>query len=107
MRKQQRVIAVLGFGLAAVLAAVYFEKRDLWDRYQAYLHRTERISQTERQVALLEDTLKSAREQADNSGQDPVEVEAAIRRVKRLVREGERVFHVREVADNAPVGDGT
>jgi hypothetical protein len=107
MRKQQRIFAVAAFGVAAVLGAIYFEKRDLWGRYQAYQHRSEQIRQAEHQVRLLEATLKSAQEQADNSAVDPVEVEAAIRRVKRLVREGERIYHVEEVESSGAAADGT
>ena len=53
-------------------------------------------------MAALEHTLKTGKEHADNLGTDPVEVEAAIRRVKRLVREGETIFRIEEGSEAAP-----
>lgn len=102
MRQRQRVVSVLAFGLAAVLAAVYFQQRDLPGRYRAYQQRQEQIRQAEAQVAALEATLKTGQEHADNLGTDPVEVEAAIRRVKRMVRDGETIFRIEEVSEAAP-----
>lgn len=102
MRQRQRVVTVLAFGLGAVLAAVYFQQRDLPGRYRAYQQRQEQIRQAEAQVAALEDTLKTAQEHADNLGNDPVELEAAIRRVKRQVREGEKIFRIEEVKEPVP-----
>lgn len=93
----------LGYWLAlvgaAVLAAVYAERRDLGRRYEE-LRQTEAEVQTKRlQCETLERRIQASRQRVDSLGSDLLEIEADIRRNKSLVREGETIYRIEPVAD--------
>lgn len=80
--------------LAVALTIYYVQRRDLVHRYFEYQKNARELSQAEQSCADLEEKLSESRERARYLDSDPTEIEAAIRRNKDLVREGETVFRI-------------
>lgn len=84
----------LTLALVCVLALVYIQQRDLKGRYEAYQETVNTVSAQEREVETLRTAVDEARDRLKGMDSDPLEQEATIRRVKRLVREGEIIYRV-------------
>ena len=80
--------------LVAALTAFYVQRRDLPRRYMEYQKSAGDLAQAQQSCAELEDKIEASRQRAEHLGNDPTEIEAAIRRSKDLVREGETVFRI-------------
>jgi len=80
--------------LAVALTVYYVQRRDLVHRYYEYQKNARELSQAENTKADLEQKLAESRQRAEHLDNDPTEIEAAIRRNKDLVREGETVFRI-------------
>lgn len=80
--------------LAAVLAlsGLYAVRRDLPERYRNYQRSEESVRQAAENAAVLESEVELARRRLKDLDTDAVEMEATVRRIKRLVREGETVY---------------
>jgi len=78
------------------LALAYAARRDLRGRYAAHQQSEDTVRQAGQQVEMLEEQLHQSRQRVEDLSTDPVEMEAAIRRIKRRVREGETVYRVEE-----------
>lgn len=87
----------LVFFLVFALALFYVCRRDLYGLYQDYLSSEDRVRAGHEQCDTLERELDAARQRVEHLGNDPVEIEAAIRRTKNLVREGEKVYRIRAI----------
>lgn len=86
----------LTLALVTALALVYIDRRDLQGRYADYRRTVETVAVQQEEVQRLRETVANEKARADGMDQNPVEQEATIRRVKRLVREGEIIFRVEE-----------
>lgn len=84
----------LTLALVTVLALVYIELRDLQGRYADYQRTVETVAEQRARVRQLRETVAAEKQRAEGMDSDPLEQEATIRRVKRLVREGEIVYRV-------------
>lgn len=80
--------------LVAALAALYVQRRDLPRRYLDYQKSAQELAQARQSCAELDEKIEASRQRAEHLGSDPTEIEAAIRRSKDLVREGETVFRI-------------
>lgn len=86
----------LTLALVTALALVYIDRRDLQGRYGDYRRTVTTVEEQRQEVELLRKTVAEEEHRAQGMDTDPVEQEATIRRVKRLVREGETIFRVEE-----------
>ena len=91
----------LVFLLVVSLALFYVVRRDLDGRYQAYLRSDAQVRAAREQCEQLRRDLESARQRVEHLGNDPLEIEAAIRRTKNLVREGEKIYRIKQVPNGA------
>ena len=86
------------FGLVAILligASVWYAvRRDLYGRFLEHKHREAQIQTVHTQNKELEADIASTRQRIERLGDDPLEIETAIRQNKDLVREGERVYRI-------------
>ncbi len=85
---------------AAVLGACvwYVHERDLAARFDAKQASDAEVRATDAHLKAQRSERAAARERVEGLDSDPVEVEAAIRRNKGLIRPGERVFLFQEDA---------
>ncbi len=81
-------------GAVVVLSLAYADRRDLIGLYHAFVESREEVHALEAQVDALEEEVASLEEEVTRLDDDPLEVEAASRQGKSLVRDGETVFHV-------------
>ncbi len=100
--RNRRIVYVMILAASVGLAVTYVERRQLQERYEAFQQSERDIEAAKRQIGELEQELSEEEARARNLVNDPVEVEAAIRRIKRGVRDGETVFRV-EAGLEAPV----
>lgn len=84
------------------LTAAYATRRDLFDRYQSFLKSEEAVSAAKSGLHELKAELESSTVRARELESDSLEVEAAIRRINRLVREGETVYHFEQAPEPEP-----
>lgn len=84
----------LTLALVCALALVYIQQRDLKGRYEAYQETMSTMSAQEQEVEALRTVVSEAQDRLKDMDSDPLEQEATIRRVKRMVREGEIIFRV-------------
>ncbi len=68
----------------------------MYERYRAYRQSGEQVAAAKQQLEALEAARKQAEDRVNQLQADPVEVEAAIRRIKGLIRPGEMVFRLKE-----------
>jgi len=83
------------------LTAAYVWHRDLRGKYEYYLENEEYVQTVHAQLDSLKQEEKRLQERVDGLGNDPVEVEADLRRDKKLVRPGEKIFRVEVQPDGS------
>lgn len=76
------------------LMAVYAQRRDILGLYETYVHSEEQAQAFDSRLSRLEGEETQLRETVEDLDTDPLEVEAAIRRSKGLVRKGETVYRI-------------
>jgi cell division protein FtsB len=86
----------LTLALVTALALAYVDQRNLQGRYGTYRQTMQTVEEQQQQVESLRKRVASEEKRATGMDSDPLEQEANIRRVKRLVREGEIIFRVEE-----------
>lgn len=84
----------LTLALVCALALAYIQKRDLKGRYEAYLNTMETVSVQQAEVEALKSAVNDAQHRLKGMDSDPLEQEATIRRIKRLVREDEIIYRI-------------
>jgi cell division protein FtsB len=92
--------------LVALATVTYAKRRDLLARYIEHEVREEQVSAVKQQCEDLQKEIDSSRRRVENLGGDPLEIEAAIRRSKDLVREGEKVYRIETGPAEATKGAG-
>lgn len=83
-----------GLALLAVAAIGYAHQRDLFALQLDYQASNDEVRMLERQLEQSAESEARLRERVDQLHDDPLELEAAIRGTKRLVREGETIYRV-------------
>jgi cell division protein FtsB len=96
MKRSDNTWYWLTLALVTALALVYILRHDLKGRYEDYRRTVDTVAEQREQLQLLREMVASEQQRAEGMDRDPLEQEATIRRVKRLVREGEIVFRVEE-----------
>jgi cell division protein FtsB len=91
---RKRKVYWLSLLLAISLAAVYWVHRDLSGRYERYRQSEDTVRSVQQEVSDLNTAISVAKGQVEKLETDPVEVEKAIRRIKKLVRPGETVYRI-------------
>jgi cell division protein FtsB len=90
---------LLGLAVTAALVVGYAGLRDLYGRYADYRRNEGEVRALEREIEQLKQTAQELGERKEGLGTNPVEMEAAIRRTKNLVRPGEKVYRVEQTSD--------
>lgn len=80
--------------LAVLLATLYAGRRNLLGRYIDHEKRQEQLDAAQKQCDDLRKEIDASGRRVSNLGSDPLEIEAAIRRSKDLVREGEKIYRI-------------
>jgi len=83
--------------LAIGLAGAYGMKNHLAERYQAHLERERQIAEFRAQIGIMRGRAEASRSRVQQLDVNPVEKEAAVRRIKGWTRPGEIVYRVEEV----------
>lgn len=94
MDNRDRVWFVLALVLATSLTLWYVGGRKLVERYSRHQQIQQQTQAAKGQVRQLEKEIDNTRRRIEHLGSDPVEIEAAIRRSKDLVREGEKIYRI-------------
>lgn len=94
MKKTDYTWYWLALALVCALALAYIEKRDLKGRYEAYKNTKETVAAQQAEVEALKAAVNDAQHRLRGMDSDPLEQEATIRRIKRLVREGEIIYRI-------------
>lgn len=77
------------------LTAAYVWHRDLRGKYEYYLENEKYVQTVQDQLETLKQEEQRLQERVDGlDNNDPVEVEADLRRDRKLVRPGEKIFRV-------------
>ena len=102
MKRKSR-LPLYFFTLLAVVAvtSVYVERRGLFDRYDKHLDREDQLDHRKAYADRLRDSLHASQAHVEALDKDPLEIEASIRRVKPLVRPGEKVYRIKVLPDTA------
>lgn len=82
------------------LAGAYGMKNHLAERYQAHLDRERQIAEFRKQIGIMHDRAEASRNRVKQLDVNPVEKEAAVRRIKGWTRPGEIVYRVEEAPAN-------
>lgn len=85
---------VLVLAAVVVLTALYVGRRDLIGRYWRHEARERQVNAAQQECKDLEKKIEASRKRIEHLGSDPVEIEAAIRRSKDLVRPGEQIYRI-------------
>ena len=92
--------------LAVLLAALYAGRRNLPGRYIEHEERQGQLDAARKECEDLRKEIDASERRVNNLGSDPLEIEAAIRRSKDLVREGEKIYRIEvDPAKAAPQAD--
>ena len=90
------VLALFLIGLGA-----YAAQHDLQALYAGYRHSGQEVRDLGARLESLRSEEQALREDVSGLGDDPLEMEAAIRSSKGLVREGETIYRVELAEDHA------
>ncbi len=88
----------IGYWLALTAAVgacgLYAWRKDLPGRYEEYQRSEQEVHELREEWRAHQKRRDALEERIDGLEHDPVELEAAIRRTRRMVREGETVYRV-------------
>ncbi len=101
---RERLLWVLGALVVMALGYGYAYQRHLYVRYLEFRENEIRVEAVRNEIEALKERVKQAQERIENLETDPVEMEAAIRRIRRLTRDGEVVFRIEE--EEIPLHEG-
>jgi len=101
MRKEF-LIWILGVVLVAAVGYGYAKQRNIHARYLEFQKNEKQIESVRLEIEELKKRVEQAKQRVENMETDPVEIEATIRRIRKLTRDGEVVFHI-----DAPSGNST
>lgn len=85
---------LLALLVVVTVLSIYAQRRDLPGLYMNWQASEAQVGELHQRVAGLETQTAALEQRVEYLNSDPVELEAAIRSGKRLVREGERVYRI-------------
>ncbi|MCX5758152.1 MAG: septum formation initiator family protein [Candidatus Hydrogenedentes bacterium] len=94
MNSRDTIWFVLALVLVTSMTLWYVGGRKLVERYSQHQQVQQQTQAAKEQSQRLEKEIGSTRERIEHLGSDPMEIEAAIRRSKELVREGEKIYRI-------------
>lgn len=94
--KRGLVTFLLACAIAAALGALFLRQRGLRERTDSLHQNREAIERVRGEVHDLNLRLEQTRERVRRLETDPVEAEAAVRGIRRFMREDEKVYRVEE-----------
>lgn len=100
MRKEF-FIWLLGLALVITVAYGYAHQRNIHARYIEFKQNELLLEDIRHEIEALRTRVEQTRTRVENMENDPVEIEAAIRRIRRLTRPGETIFRIEDAP--APV----
>lgn len=74
----------------------YFQQRDIRARYIEFQQNEERLEEVRQEIEALRFQVDEARHLVENLENDSVEKEAAVRRIRRLTRDGEIIYRIED-----------
>lgn len=80
--------------LLALAAAAYAQKRDIYALRLDYRASEDEVRMLERELETSSESEAELKQRVSQLHDDPLEMEAAIRDTKRLVRDGETIYRV-------------
>lgn len=92
----RRILYILLFIGCAALAAAYAVQRDLQGRFEERRQHQQAVEAARQQVDALDRELEQHKARVEGLDNDPVEIEASVRRVRQLVRPGETMYRIEE-----------
>lgn len=95
----------LALVLMAVLLVVYVQRRDFYGLFEDYRQSEGQVESMQGQLDTLEAEEAKLKIRVENLNDDPLELEAAIRRSKSLVRDGETIYRVELPEDGSQLKD--
>jgi len=99
MTQRHRLGYIVVLVIALALVVAYVHKRDLRGKYEAYQESEKKVEASEHELSDLKSKLEKEEERLENLETDPLEIEAAIRRISHAVRKDEKVFRVEAVPE--------
>jgi cell division protein FtsB len=102
MRKNGRITWLGAFVIALAVSLVWLWQRDLIGRYHEWHQREDALRAVRSEARQFAEDLEAARQRVRQLDRDPLEMEAAIRRIRRLVRPGETIYRIE---DTSAAGD--
>ncbi len=102
MRKKRNPWYWLTVALMLTAAGAYAWKSGLYSRYHNHLRYETEIQAKREKVNQLREDLEANRDRVEDLDSDPLEVEASVRRIKRWVRPGERVYRMEKIPSESP-----
>ena len=100
MRKEF-LIWILGLLLVAAVGYGYAKQRNIHARYLEFQKNEKQIESVRQEIDELKKRVEEAKQRVENMETDPVEIEATIRRIRKLTRDGEVVFHIEAPPDSS------
>ncbi len=101
--QRHRVVYLFILITSVGMAVGYWHSKNLSGRLQELEQSEQEIEDAKREIVERERELSKEEQRAQSLVNDPVEVEAAIRQIKRGVRDGETVFRVEQDPSQAAV----
>lgn len=102
MNNRDTIWFVLALVIVAIVTFGYVNRRHLVERYSQHQRVQQQTQAAKEQSRRLEKEIEGTRQRIEHLGSDPTEIEAAIRRSKDLVREGEKIYRIEKAPSEAP-----
>ncbi len=94
--RRELFLWLLGVVLVVAVGYGYAQQRDIHMRYVEFRRNEEQLEAVRTEIEALKTRVEEAKSRIERLETDPVEIEAAIRRIRRLTRDGEIVFRIEE-----------
>ena len=95
-------IWMLGLVLVIAVAYGYAQQRNIQQRYVELRENQAVLENIRMEVEALRNRVHETRERVEKMESDPLEIEAAIRRDRRMTRDGEIVFRIEDAPASPP-----
>lgn len=103
------LIWLLGLVLVTAVGYGYARQRNIQARYMEFQQNEKQIESVEQEIEALRQRVEQAQQRVNDMESDPVEIEATIRRIRRLTRDGEIIFRIEDcpvATSPLPASDG-
>lgn len=98
---KEHLVWILGLVLVIAVAYGYYQQRNIHGRYLDLKRNQSALEKIKSEVNELEARVNSAKATLQRLKEDPLEIEAAIRKERRMARDGEIIFHIESPPQNS------